>query len=179
MDENTKRWLSVIGLVMSIVGFYVKNAGSFPMIQGFIAPTYVDGKSAVERIRREGSISNEVPEFVALARVVEDWVAARNPLVPRDKIVLQRLEAGGGGIAFGRASSTQTVNLKAYFQGQAEPVSWDLLRLEAELESRWTSASLSWAVWLFWLGVFQSVWPMFITTKRPPAPSPPHVEETA
>lgn len=162
MSSEAKRWLSVAGIVVSVLGFYIEKARHFPLIQGLIAPSYVDAKVALEKLRLTGTLSSTDEGFSAIEDLVRDWIAPQNPLVPRDKIVVVRLQTSGGGISFGQSTSTQIVNLQVFFQGQKEPVSWDLLKLEAELESRWLATGLSWAVWLFWLGIVQAVWPLFV-----------------
>lgn len=162
MGNKTKRWLSVAGIAISVIGFYVEKAGHFPLIQGIIAPSYVAGKAALEKLRRDGALSPNDEGFPAVAALVQDWIAPQNPFVPRNMIVVDRLSTSGGGMAFGQSTSTQIVGLQVYFQGQSEPVQWDLLQLEAELDSRWSTTGLRWAVWLFWLGVLQAVWPLFV-----------------
>lgn len=153
------------GVVLSVVGFYVRNAASYPAVQAIIAPSYAQSVAGIERIRREGSITSAAPEFPALAEVVEERIASQNPAVPRAAITLDRLEAGGGGLVFGRASSRQIVNLKMLFRGQQKPVEWDLFQLEAAVEARWAQRSLTWAVWLFWLGVVQTIWPNLVPSR--------------
>jgi len=166
MREKQKLYLSLLGVILSIAGFYVSNASSFPIVQRLIAPSYVMAKRAIEHIQKEGSTQADQPEFPALARIVEDKIAEQNKQVPRSVIVIERLEATGGGISFGAAASKPVVGLKMFLRGQQQPLQWDLLELTEVVEETWRTRSLSWASWLFWIGIVQTVWPLIIETKR-------------
>ncbi|MCH7539603.1 MAG: hypothetical protein IH999_04275 [Proteobacteria bacterium] len=165
MSAKSKLYLSLLGVFLSIVGFYVSNASSFPLVQQILAPSYVRAKAGIARIQREGAIQWGHPEFPALAEIVETKLAEQNKNIPRSAIVLERLEATGGGITFGRTTSRQVVGLKVILRGQQQPVQWDLLKLTDVVEGIWSSRSLSWATWVFWIGVAQTVWPLFIKTR--------------
>jgi len=161
MSTKTKVRLSLFGVILSIAGFYVSKASSFPLVQQVLAPSYVRAKAGVERIQREGSIQRGQPEFPPLAEIVETKIAEQNKSVPRSGIVLERLEATGGGIAGGAASSRLVVGLKVFLRGQEQALQWDLLELAEAVDENWRSRNLSWAIWLFWIGVVQMVWPLW------------------
>ncbi|MEO8682955.1 MAG: hypothetical protein ABI665_28165 [Vicinamibacterales bacterium] len=165
MSEKKKHLLSLLGVVLSIVAFCVSNASSLPFLQSLLSPSYVSAKRAIERIQRDGVLQSGQPDFAALSEVVEARIAAQNPLAPRSAIVLERLEATGGGIAFGAAASKQVVGLKVTLRGQAQPLQWDLLELAEVVEETWTSKSFRWAAWLFALGIVQTVWPLWLDLK--------------
>jgi hypothetical protein len=152
-------------VALSVIGFYVSNATSYPWIQNLLAPSYVKAKAAIEEVKKAGSIQRGQAHFEALAGVVEDRIAQQNPTVSRSAIVLERLEATGGGIAMGPAVSRQTVGLKMTFRGQQQPLQWDLLELGDVVEEGWKGRSLTWATILFWAGVVQTVWPLFLEAK--------------
>lgn len=174
MTEKLKHSLSLFGVVLSIVGFYVSNASSFPVLQRLLSPSYAAAKEGVDLIRRSGSLQAVQPGFAALARLVEEKIALQNPQAPREGIVLERLEATGGGIAFGAAVSKQVVGLKMKLRGQDQPLQWDLVELSDAVEETWKTKSLRWAQWLFWGGVVQTVWPFFLDLKkRKPNETPP------
>ncbi|MBI2866913.1 MAG: hypothetical protein HYX97_01100 [Chloroflexi bacterium] len=154
-----------MGAFLSIAGFYVSNASSFPVVQRLMAPSYVAAKKAIARIQQEGSIRAGQPGFSALAEIVENKVAEKNKHVPRSVIVLEKLEAEGGGIRFGVTTSRPFVRLKMIFRNQQQPVQGDLLDLAEAVEESWKSRSLSWAAWVFWIGIVQTVWPLLIETK--------------
>lgn len=164
MSQRAKRGLSLLGVALSIIGFYVRNASAFPFVQRLIAPSYASSKVAFDILRRDGSISSSAPGFEALAELVEDRISEQNRQVARSAIILDRLEAVGGGIAFGRSTSRQVVALKMFLHGQKEPLQWDLLELGSVIDDMWEERSLTWAVWLFWIGVVQTVWPFFVET---------------
>jgi hypothetical protein len=164
MSQRAKLVLSLFGVALSVVGFYVSNASAFPWIRRIIAPSYVNAKAALDSIRRDGAISAGALGFVALAEIVESRIAEQNRQVARSGIVLERLEAVGGGIAFGQSTSRQVVGLKMFLRGQKEALQWDLLELATAVEAMWEGRSLSWAMWLFWIGVAQTIWPLFVQT---------------
>lgn len=149
MSERKKHLLSLLGVLVSIAGFYVSNASAFPVLQRLLAPSYGRAKRAIERIQKDGSLQVGHPDFPGLAAIAESRIASKNPNVPRSAIVLERLEATGGGIAFGAAASRQVVGLKMTLRGQPEPLKWDLLELAEVVEDTWRSQSLRWAAWLF------------------------------
>lgn len=165
MSQRSNHLLSVLGVVLTIVGFYVSNASSFPLIQQLIAPSYASAKRGIEHIQKDGFLQVGQPEFPALAEIVESRIAAQNKQVPRSAIVLERLETTGGGIALGPAASRQVVGLKMSLRGQQQPLQWDLLELAGVVEETWMAKSLWWALWMFWLGVVLTVWPLFLKVK--------------
>jgi hypothetical protein len=152
-------------VLLSILGFYIGNASSYPRVQRVLAPSYVQAKAAIESLKRDGFLSPNQAGFQALAILVEGRIADQNKSVPRPAIVLDRLETTGGGIAFGPATSRQTVGLRMNLRGQAEPLQWDLLELSEAVEESWKARSLTWATWLFWSGIVQTVWPLLMDTK--------------
>lgn len=162
MSERTKHLLSLCGVLLSIAGFYLANAASFPLLQGIVAPQYVNAKGAIERLQQEGVLQVGEPGFDVLAGLISEEVASQNPGVDASQIVLERLEVAGGGITFGRASSRNVIRLNMHFRGQPEPLRWDLLQLAAVVEQLWTTRSLRWALFVFWLGVVQTVWPLLL-----------------
>jgi len=172
VKQSTKRGLSVFGVFISILGFYIKNTATYPFVLALVAPSYVDARAALTQIHRTGSIGRDRPEFQALATIAEDLIAPQNPSTPRPAIILDWLVAQGGGIAFGTSSSKQFVNLKMFFRGQPEPVQGDLIALEAAVEASWNERSTAWAGWLFWIGIAQTIWPMFSSGKDAKAKSP-------
>ncbi|MFQ5709411.1 MAG: hypothetical protein ACE5HO_18285 [bacterium] len=135
MTEKQKFYLSLLGVVLSIAGFYSSNASSFLFVQKIMAPSYVAAKMAIEHIQKQGSIQAGQPEFAALARIVEERIAEQNKQVPRSAIVLERLEATGGGISFGAAASKPIVGLKMVLRGQQQPLQGDLLELQMQLKT--------------------------------------------
>jgi hypothetical protein len=162
MRQSTKRWLSGFGIALSIAGFYIKNASAYPFLLRIIAPSYVHAKAALAQVHRTGSVGRDTSEFDALATIVEDLVSPLNPGIPREAIALDWLEAQGGGIAFGPASSKRFVNLKMFFRGQQQPVEGELVQIEQAVEASWSYRSLALAVWIFWLGIALAAWPMFV-----------------
>ncbi len=165
MTQWTKRWLSLLGILLSIAGFYVDKAPSFPSVQRLIAPSYVSARQGIASLQKRSSLQIGEPGFAALANYVENRIAAQNGRVPRARIKLERLEAAGGGIEFGDATSKQTVRLNMFLRGQAKPLEWDLLELSDTVETAWKERSLTWASWLFWVGILQAAWPLFARTK--------------
>jgi len=175
--SEKKRLLSLFGVLLSVMGFYVGKASSFPFLQGLLAPSYSSAKRAIEHIQKERSLQAGQPDFAALADIVESRIASQNPHVSRSAIVLEKLEATGGGMAFGAAASRQIVGLKMTLHGQSQPLQWDLLELADVIEHSWATRSLRWAQWLFWIGVLQTLWPLWLERKprkrvEPPLPPP-------
>ena len=64
MSTKTTVRLSLFGVILTIAGFYVSNASSFPLVQQILAPSYVRAKAAVERLQRDGSSSAGYQNFV-------------------------------------------------------------------------------------------------------------------
>jgi hypothetical protein len=165
MKERTRQFLSLAGILISIVGFYASNASSFPFIQRLFSPSYFNAKQGIETIKKSKILKNGEPGFSALADIIEALISAQNPQAPRSAIVLEKLEAKGGGIAFGVTDSRQIVNLEMILRGQAQPLHWDLVQLTEAVEQQWKEKTLSWALCLFWLGVLQTVWPLLLEAK--------------
>jgi hypothetical protein len=165
VSERTKLYLSLAGVAITVLAFYVSNASSYPLVQRTIAPSSARARVAIDQIKRKESIQAGQPGFDALAGIIESRIADQNPQIPRSAIVLERLETTGGGITFGATSSRSVVGLKMFLRGQPQPLDWDLLELSDAVEDMWRARSLSWSVWLLWAGVIQTVWPMFVETK--------------
>jgi hypothetical protein len=165
MKERTKHILSLAGVLISIAGFYASNASSFPFVQRLLSPSYFNAMQGLKTIQKEKVIKKGEPGFSALANICEARIAALNPQVPRSDIVLEKLEAKGGGMGLGVSHSKPFVDLEMTFHGQPQPLKWDLLKLTAAVERLWKEVNLSWALWLFWIGVVQTVWPLLLEAK--------------
>jgi hypothetical protein len=153
-------------VILSILGFHVDKAQMFPLVERLVYPTYSTAKDGAQHLERQGVLGPDAPEFWAVADVVRDRVAAQNPLMPVNEIVLEKLETTGGGIAFGPSSTRQTVGMKMTFRGQAQPLQWDLVELREVLEEMWRRRSGKLALVLFWGGVIVTVWPLLSELAR-------------
>ena len=52
-----------------------------------------------------------------------------------------------------------------FFRGREQVIEWDLLELTEAVDQNWRSRNLSWATWLFWIGVVQTGWPLLLQTR--------------
>jgi hypothetical protein len=90
ISERTKRYLSLAGVAITVLAFYVSNAASYPLVQRLIAPSYARARVAIDQIKRKESTQAGQPGFDALAGIVERRIADQNPQIPREAIVLER-----------------------------------------------------------------------------------------
>lgn len=162
MNRGLTLGLSLLGVAISVVGFYVSNARDFPVVQGLVAPDYVNAKAGISALQHNEELTPLSLGFEPLAKIIVARVSAMNPTIPTSEIVVERINAGGGGMAFGMGTSQPTVKLQVQLRMAEKVWEWDLLELKQEVERTWKSRSLIWATWLFWIGVVQTTWPLVV-----------------
>ncbi len=167
MREMTKQLslgLSLLGVLLSIVGFYVSNAPEFPLVQALVAPEHVSARAGINALKQNEELTPSSVGFLPLSEIIVTRVSKLNPAIPTHELVVERIKAGGGGIAMGQGTSRTIVGLRVHMSRVEKPWEWDLLELEQAVEREWDSRSLAWATWLFWIGIAQATWPQVVGT---------------
>ena len=159
MNSNLKRLVSLIGMVLSVLGFYVKSAASFPAIQAIMAPQYVAAKRAIERLEQTNEIEEGQPDFWSLASLIEDQGPARYPAIPPSGVRLERMTAAGGGVSLTSTGSSPYGMVMLDFHERLRSVQADLYWVKGRVEALWDARSLSWSLGLFWVGIVLTATP--------------------
>jgi hypothetical protein len=184
MTDRRKHALTIIGVLLTLAGFYLRNAPSFPSLQRVVAPSYARAQRALKEFGANGSLRTGQPGFDVLAAIFEDMIAAQNPRIPRDAIVLERIQAIGGGIEFGATVTRPVVRANFYFEGQSQPTVGNMLDVQPQVDVMWETRSLWLSSILLWSGILVSLTPVSLavlearrkkvqtTAPAPPAESP-------
>jgi hypothetical protein len=145
--------LGVVGILLSIVGFYADKARSFPTIERILAPDCAAEQGAIAFLIAHRSIDATDPNFAALATLVETKIAAANATVPRARINLEGVKVVGSALVFSTAAPTPTpsAQIELRFIG-ANPVQDTLNTYQKAADDLCESSNLGWSTRAFWIG---------------------------
>lgn len=145
--------LGVIGIGLSIVGFYADKGESFPRVERILAPNCAAEQSAIAFLIAHKSIDATNPDFAALASLIEPKIATANPSIPRGRIKLEGVKVTTAALVFGGVAPTLTSNVEMQFLGDPKPVQGTLMPYQKAADDLCERSNLEWSVWPFWIGV--------------------------
>jgi hypothetical protein len=171
MSDKSKRVLTFIGIILSVSGFYVGKAPSFPFVQRLIDSEYISENKAVATLRQNLVLTAQDEGFQSVAKIAEDWIAGMNPKIPRSSFVLERVEVVTSGISLEMSEAKPYTQIRLKFH-DVQPVDTVLDKITSDIESRWQSRTLWLSAVLFWVGVAVSLAAQMLSPKKPTPPVP-------
>ena len=147
-----KKLVTILGIGLTICGFYMSRARSFPTIERLVAPRYVASKEAIRILEEKGTLSTGDPGFSALEPLVLEQAAKNNPRVVLLSASVTRMELRFRGESRGRIV-TENAPTKVFLSNELESQYIDLVPIEKELEESANNRFLVWSQRILWVGV--------------------------
>jgi hypothetical protein len=130
-----RQYIGFIGIIVSVVGWFVLSADHFPMVYRIFAPQYGHALSALEKMQEKNHIlKREDMGFSEVAQIIE--ILMDRDFVP--KIVRIRTLAAGQGSIKGREGMelVDYTRLEVYF-ADSETEIWEVGGLERAVKKRY------------------------------------------
>jgi hypothetical protein len=97
------KWAKIVGVGLMSGGFVLRNIDFYPSVLKLIAPDYVHGKTAIQKLDSGGTLTNGMDGFDVLSKLVlEDMSKVNNKAVP-DDIRVESISEAGSFIMMGEA----------------------------------------------------------------------------
>jgi hypothetical protein len=163
MAHRVRRGLSVLGVVVTISGFYASKAPSLPRVLGVLAPGYAGALRGLATLERSRSLSPSDDGFSGLASAVaQQLVSSSGDPAPASKIT--RFEVGTAMIALSETHAGEHVPFRIFVVGQAKPVEADFGLVRDYVNQRGQGDLLIWSQVFFWIGIAITVASNLVTS---------------